>query len=172
MVGACIHTSELPQQDRQLIEDAFRQNLLHTLVATTTLAAGVNLPAKFVIINGLKIGIEDINAQYYRQMCGRAGRTKNSGVGICILYLDKNIELLERCKKLNDRYMCLSQIMQDDYINNTINSILMMGYQFNCQFEQVLKHTLYGTQNPDKTPPVFKKNVQFLLTVGLIQKDP
>lgn len=119
----------------------------------------MNLPAKFVIINGLRIGIDYINAQYYRQMCGRAGRTKNSGVGICILYLDKNIELLEQCKTLNDKYMCLSQIMQDDYINNTINSILMMGYQFNCQFEQVLKHTLYGTQNPDKTPPVFKKNV-------------
>ena len=80
-------------------------------MATTTLAAGVNLPAKIVIINGLKIGLDDINAQYYRQMCGRAGRTKNSGMGICILYLDRNIELLPKCKALTEEYACLSQIM-------------------------------------------------------------
>lgn len=45
-------------EERELIAQAYDQNVLKVLVATCSLAAGVNLPARRVIINGARMGRE------------------------------------------------------------------------------------------------------------------
>jgi replicative superfamily II helicase len=64
---------------------------LHTLVATTTLAAGVNLPARQVIVVGRRIGGRGdytLSPSRYRQMVGRAGRAGLDVRGQSFLMLD------------------------------------------------------------------------------------
>lgn len=58
------------------------------LTATSTLAAGVNLPARRVIFRQPRIGRDFIDGTRYRQMAGRAGRTgiDTKGESVC-LYL-------------------------------------------------------------------------------------
>ena len=79
--GAAFHHAGLDNQERALVEDYFKENLLKVIVATPTLAAGVNLPSRRVIIRDYRRyepdrGSYPIPILEYKQMAGRAGRPK------------------------------------------------------------------------------------------------
>ncbi|QGA80060.1 DEAD/DEAH box helicase [Candidatus Nanohalobium constans] len=86
--GAAFHHAGLVTQQRQLIEQAFKKDLIKSVSATPTLAAGVNLPAFRVIIRDLKRydgnGMNWIPVLEYEQMTGRAGRPKYDDRGEAI----------------------------------------------------------------------------------------
>ncbi|QXV61538.1 DEAD/DEAH box helicase [Amycolatopsis sp. TNS106] len=55
-------------------ERGFRARELDVLVATTTVAAGVNLPARAVVVRDTQLGTATIGVATVQQMFGRAGR--------------------------------------------------------------------------------------------------
>lgn len=59
---------------RHQTEQDFREHRLDVLVATSTLAAGVNLPARAVVIRDTQVGLDSIDVGTVQQMFGRAGR--------------------------------------------------------------------------------------------------
>ncbi|KAI8635282.1 Sec63 Brl domain-containing protein [Xylariaceae sp. FL1651] len=86
--GIGLHHAGLVESDRQLSEELFLNNKIQVLVATSTLAWGVNLPAHLVIVKGTQFydakieGYKDMDLTDVLQMLGRAGRPQfdNSGV--------------------------------------------------------------------------------------------
>lgn len=78
--GVGIHLSDLGREERAIVESAFRAGEVRVLCSTTTLAMGMNLPARTVIIaddgffNGDTKSTDPISVLDYRQMAGRAGR--------------------------------------------------------------------------------------------------
>lgn len=77
--GAAFHHAGLRSGHRRIIEDGFRSNVIKVIACTPTLAAGLNLPARRVIIQSYKrydagFGLAPIPVLEYKQMCGRAGR--------------------------------------------------------------------------------------------------
>lgn len=86
--GIGLHHAGLVESDRQLAEELFLNNKIQILIATSTLAWGVNLPAHLVVVKGTQYfdakieGYKDMDLTDVLQMLGRAGRPQfdNSGV--------------------------------------------------------------------------------------------
>ena len=78
--GVGFHHAGLSPRQRDIVEEAFKEGVLVALVATPTLAQGVNLPSRRVIVrdhrrwNSTAGGSLPIRAMEIRQMIGRAGR--------------------------------------------------------------------------------------------------
>ena len=88
--GTAFHHAGLAGAHRKLIEDLFRQGKIKVLTATPTLAFGVNLPARTVVIQDYRryeagYGYYPIAVLEYKQMAGRAGRPKYDKGGEAIL---------------------------------------------------------------------------------------
>ena len=87
--GAAFHHAGLRSSERALVERLFKQGHLRALSATPTLAAGVNLPARRVVVRDLfrydvNEGNMPIPVLEYKQMAGRAGRPRFDKVGEAI----------------------------------------------------------------------------------------
>ncbi|XP_024930711.1 helicase and polymerase-containing protein TEBICHI isoform X3 [Ziziphus jujuba] len=120
--GVAFHHAGLTVEEREVVETCYRKGLVRVLTATSTLAAGVNLPARRVIFRQPRIGRDFIDGTRYKQMAGRAGRTgidtKGESVLICKPEEIKRILALlnESCPPLHS---CLSEDM-----NGMIHAIL------------------------------------------------
>ncbi|MCS7121804.1 MAG: DEAD/DEAH box helicase [Archaeoglobaceae archaeon] len=97
--GVAFHHAGLLPYQRELVEESFREGEIKVVVATPTLAAGVNLPAKKVIIKSLyryEGFSKPIKIMEYKQMAGRAGRP-GCDFGVSILFASS--------KKLAEKYI-------------------------------------------------------------------
>jgi helicase len=88
--GAAFHHAGLGAGHRRIIESSFREGKIKVLTATPTLAFGVNLPARMVVLQDYRryepgYGYYPISVLEYKQMAGRAGRPKYDKVGEALL---------------------------------------------------------------------------------------
>lgn len=79
--GIAYHHSKMPPHIRSLVEKLFSTKHLNTVVSTTTLMQGVNLPAKNIIIRNPKVGDELLTGYEFTNLKGRAGRLMKDFVG-------------------------------------------------------------------------------------------
>ena len=90
--GIGLHHAGLVEADRQLAEELFANNKIQILVATSTLAWGVNLPAHLVVVKGTQFfdakteGYKDMDLTDVLQMLGRAGRPQFDTSGIARIF--------------------------------------------------------------------------------------
>ncbi|WP_435334602.1 DEAD/DEAH box helicase [Haloarchaeobius sp. TZWWS8] len=84
--GVAFHHAGLSKNDKDRVEDWFKQGKLGLLFSTSTLAWGVNMPARCVVIRDTKLhdpleGEVDMSPLDVLQMLGRAGRPGYDDVG-------------------------------------------------------------------------------------------
>ncbi len=88
--GVAFHHAGVLSSQRRLIEDAFRANRIKLVAATTTLAMGLNLPSRRVIIRDWwryesGAGMRPLPVLEIKQMAGRAGRPGFDKYGEAVL---------------------------------------------------------------------------------------
>ncbi|KAK6383439.1 putative steryl acetyl hydrolase mug81 [Exophiala oligosperma] len=90
--GIGLHHAGLVESDRTLSEQLFAANKIQILVATSTLAWGINLPAHLVVVKGTQFfdakieGYKDMDLTDVLQMLGRAGRPQFDTSGIARIF--------------------------------------------------------------------------------------
>ncbi|MGM0685184.1 MAG: DEAD/DEAH box helicase, partial [Halobacteriota archaeon] len=100
--GVAFHHAGLRSGHRSVVEAAFRERDVACICATPTLAAGVNVPARRVVVRDQKryagSAMEWLPTLEVHQMCGRAGRPGLDPHGEAVLVgdADTEAELVER----------------------------------------------------------------------------
>ena len=94
--GITIHHAGMLRPERTLAENLFKEGIASVLVCTATLAWGVNLPSRYVIIKGTNIwdsssgGFRDIDLLDILQIFGRAGRPQFDTIGRATLITSRD----------------------------------------------------------------------------------
>lgn len=140
--GVMYHNSSLASLERTLIEEAFCNSVIHTLVATTTISAGVNLPARSVVIRYQKIGSIELDGAKYRQMIGRAGRMglATSGHSFLLLTERDRKEVMAKLSSGSDMVTAVEQMLSELH---TIRPILSSLSKSSISAEVILNSCIY-----------------------------
>lgn len=98
--GVAFHHAGLTTEERDLVTNAYDSGTIKVCVATCSLAAGINLPARRVILHNARMGRDLVGPAMLRQMRGRAGRKGKDEVGETYLCcrqkdLEDVVELLQ-----------------------------------------------------------------------------
>ncbi|KAB5549000.1 hypothetical protein PHYPO_G00062180 [Pangasianodon hypophthalmus] len=137
--GLAYHHSGLTSDERKLLEEAYSSGVLCLLACTSTLAAGINLPARRVILRSPYVGADFLKRSQYKQMVGRAGRAGIDSMGESILILqDKDRDRVKQlvCAPVEN---CYSNLLHDGSCGLLSLILSLIGLDITCTAEQVLE---------------------------------
>ena len=132
--GMAFHNAGLTYKQRKYVEDNFRSGNIKCIVATPTLAAGINLPARRVIVRDTyrfesNAGNVPISVMEVKQMCGRAGRPGYDLYGEAVL-VSKNYSDYEHLMEdyiMHDIERLTSKLGKETVLRNHILGLIATG---------------------------------------------
>lgn len=143
--GYAVHNSGILPPQKALIEELFQKKLIKAVIATETLSAGINMPAKTVIIshpykpvdvNECEEGKRLLTSNEFKQMSGRAGRRGIDTTGY--------VYTMPTSKQMEMDYLMLES-MDSDELSSSYNPdypFLTAFYETHNSDEELAK--LYG----------------------------
>ncbi len=179
--GVAFHHAGLNYNHRRLVEESFRGNLLKVITATPTLAAGVNLPARRVIIQGYrrydtKMGfLEEIPVLEYKQQAGRAGRPKYDKLGEAVLLSSSEEEkefLMERYV-LGEPERIRSKLASEPALRTHVLATIATNYaRTEKGLYDFIRGTFYGYQyDPESVSGILDRILSFLFEEGFLVEE-
>lgn len=86
--GVCFHHAGLPVIMKEVIEKMFKEGHIKVLFATETVAIGVNMPIRTLVLSSVEkstgTSMQSLNAAEFKQICGRAGRRNLDSKGTVV----------------------------------------------------------------------------------------
>ncbi|MFC5277427.1 ATP-dependent DNA helicase [Halorubrum rubrum] len=180
--GSAFHHAGLAAEHRSLIEGAFRDRLIKCVSATPTLAAGVNTPARRVVVrdwrryDGEFGGMKPLDVLEVHQMCGRAGRPGLDPYGEAVL-LASDADTMD---ELFDRYVWAdaepvrSKLAAEPALRTHVLATVASGFaSTRGGLLEFLENTLYATQTDDagRLAAVTDSVLEYLAANGFLERD-
>ena len=168
--GVAFHHAGLDLQKRKLVEDAYKSGKIKILLSTTTLIAGVNLPASLVIFDSLSywngVNKQMMTKRDFLNGCGRAGRpgyeTRGralimaSSIASAIQFISRPLEEVESQFTLDTLvFQTLSIIKRNADIKKQyttikdIDSFFRHSFYFSCGFKVDIQSYIRQLLNMD-----------------------
>ncbi|OON14607.1 helicase protein [Opisthorchis viverrini] len=186
--GVAYHHGGLTQEERIALEEAYSEGTLSVLCCTSTLAAGVNLPARRVIIRKPYIGNNFLSGSQYKQMIGRAGRAGLDSAGESITILQPNdrshfAKMIDSIPPIcnpsvpvsGSNGLCTSSLLYEDGKGMRQLLLSLVGLQVATTMRDILsaaKRTLFAVQaecaGNDVTERVVRAELQTLIGKDLL----
>lgn len=188
--GVVFHHAGLFNEQKEIIEDEFRNGNILMITATPSLMYGVNLPSKYVVIRDhtrwTSNGPASIPVFDYEQMSGRAGRPQYDDVGYSYLVaktMDEAFDLEARYVNGEIELTNSKLIDNKDAIYKQIIAQIASSLSKNLDdLNDFFGKTLYGFQmknNPsmsmfaqDSLNWELESALEFLLQNGIIRATP
>ncbi|MEF8781162.1 MAG: ATP-dependent DNA helicase [Haloferacaceae archaeon] len=180
--GAAFHHAGLTGDHRQAVEAAFRDRLIKVISATPTLAAGVNTPARRVIVrdwrryDGEFGGMQPLDVLEVHQMCGRAGRPGLDPYGEAVL-LASDAETMD---ELFERYVWAdpepvrSKLAAEPALRTHVLATVASGFAASRgELLSFLDRTLYATQTdaPGRLEDVTDAVIDYLAANDFLERS-
>lgn len=137
--GYATHNAGMLPNQKKLVEELFEKKLVKVVIATTTLSAGINMPAKTVVISSPIVAGKPKTPNEEAQEDGRAGRRGIDTVGY-VYYMSCNQEqtnLYEELinskpnnlrSRLNLDYSTIANYIENAFDENILKQFLSKSY--------------------------------------------
>jgi helicase len=178
--GVAYHHAGLSNEQRTLIEDGFRRGGIAAIFATPTLAAGVNLPARRVVVAEYlryeEGSWKPLKVFEYKQLAGRAGRPGLDpyGEAVIVAMRGDTVEDLEeyyiegRLERLQSRLYGLRGVR-----HSALGAIASGIATDEDSLLELHRRTLYYVQRgEERVKDLVRKAVDDLVNWGLVERTP
>jgi len=176
--GAAFHHAGLGPAQRSLVEKGFREGQIRVISSTPTLAAGLNLPARRVIIRdylrfSAGAGMAPIPVREYRQMAGRAGRPHLDPYGEAVLIAkseDAVYDLFEEYCTAPDEDVSSRSSSEGVLTTHILSLIATRFVRDRDGLTAFLKETFYAHQHGEDRllQRIVDRSVAFLTEAGMV----
>lgn len=152
--GFALHNAGLLPTQKELVEELFQKKLVKVAIATETLSAGINMPARTTVISsprkpasspdGSEDGKRNLTPNEFHQMAGRAGRRGIDVKGFCLPLSCNTAQ--------NKIFESLKESSSNDLISNfkfdfSFIANYLSNYSDDAKIKEIISRTLYGFTN-------------------------
>ncbi len=120
-LGIFLHHGTTTHGLRLSVEHAMQQGQIRLVVCTSTLAQGVNLPIRYLVVSGTRQGADHIKVRDFQNLLGRAGRAGMHTEGLVIF---ANPDLYDQRERRSGSFASATSLLSSSMIEDMGSSLL------------------------------------------------
>lgn len=124
-LGIYTHHSNTPQGIRLALEHGMQKRLINFIACTSTLAQGVNLPIRYLIVQGVNQGAGRVKVRDFQNLIGRAGRAGMHTEGV-VIFADSTVWDRRNNRQESWRFQSAVELLSPDRAEGVTSSLLLL----------------------------------------------